>query len=140
MEAKELMAGDIVKQKNSGLILKVSAIVPPYIRAEGEDGQFHEGTVEPIPLAKEVFEQNGFKKFNFRDIEGQHQWTWWIDTLTSVSLWCRELNDNPKEGWMVRIDSPLASHCSMVEFLHQLQQTLRLCRIKKLLTVQLNEP
>lgn len=70
MEAKELMTGDIVKQKHSGLILKVSAIVPPYIRAEGEDGQAHEDTVEPIPLAKEMFEQNGFKKFNFHDIEG----------------------------------------------------------------------
>lgn len=139
MEAKELMAGDIVKQKHSGLILKVSAIVPPCIRAEGEEGQFYEGDVEPIPLAKEIFEQNGFKKFNFHDIEGQHQWTWWLDTLTSVSLWCRELNDNPKEGWMVRIDSPLTSHCSKVEFLHQLQQTLRLCRIEKILTVQLDK-
>ena len=139
MEAKELMVGDIVKQKHSGLILKVSAIVPPYIRAEGEDGQLYEDTIEPIPVAKEVVEQNGFKKFNFPNLEGQHKWTWWLDTLTSVSLWCRELNDNPKEGWMVRIYSPLASHCSKVEFLHQLQQTLRQCRIEKILTVQLDK-
>ena len=130
------MAGDIVKQKHSGLILKVSEIVPPYIRVEGEDGQFHEDTVEPIPLAKEVFEQNGFKKFNFHDIEGQHQWTWWNDTQTSVSLWCRELNDDPKDGWMVRVESPLATCCYKVEYVHELQHTFRLTGIDKDIKVE----
>lgn len=131
MKANELMIGDWVKQKHSGLLLMVCAVNPPYINAESEDGQFLEDTIEPIPLTAALLERNGFKKFGFHDIEGQHQWSWWIDTLTSISLWCRELNDDPKEGWMVRIESPLVSCCHKVEYVHELQQTLRTCKIEK---------
>lgn len=60
MQAKELMIGDWVKQKHSGLLLKVCAIDPPYIMAEGEDGQFQEDTLEPVRLTSEILEKNGF--------------------------------------------------------------------------------
>ena len=137
MRVNELSVGDIVLI--DGKPTRIDAV---HLRKVGWHSRKDKlawtriGLVRPIPLTSEILEQNGFKKFNFSDIEGQHQWTWWLDTLTSVSLWCRELNDNPKEGWMVRIDSPLASHCSKVEFLHQLQQTQRLCGIDKEITIK----
>ena len=87
--------------------------------------------VEPIPLTAEILERNGFRKFNFRNIEDQHQWTWWLDTQTNVSLWTRELKDDPKDGWMIRIESPLASCCCKIEHIHHLQHALRLCKIEK---------
>ncbi len=58
MKTKELMIGDWVKQKHSGLLLKVCAIEPPYVRAEGEDGHFHEDTIEPIEITTEFLEKN----------------------------------------------------------------------------------
>ena len=61
MKAKELMIGDWVKQKHGGLLLKVCAIEPPYVRAEGEGGQFHEDMIEPINPTPELMRLNGFK-------------------------------------------------------------------------------
>lgn len=136
MKANELMIGDWVYSSFSELPCKVT-----YLKLH-ESGY---GSVEttnvvgvkdieslsPIPLTPEILEKNGFKKFDFHDIEGQHQWSWWLDTLTSVSLWCRELNDDPKDGWMIRIEGTLAMCCHKVEYVHELQQTLRICGIEK---------
>ena len=61
MKAKELMIGSIVRQKGSGIVLKVSEIVPPYVRCEGEEGQFHEDTLEPILLTPEIMKKSGFR-------------------------------------------------------------------------------
>lgn len=60
MKAEELMIGDWVCQRESGLVLKVSKINPPYIEAEGEGGQFHEDTIEPVELTAELMKLNGF--------------------------------------------------------------------------------
>ena len=89
----------------SGLPKKVEEIYDDSVTLGGVLN--HISTVKPIPLTAEQLERNGFKKTKFYlgNIEGQHQWTWWNDTLTPVSLWCRELNDDPKNGWMIRIDS-----------------------------------
>ena len=56
------MIGDWVKQKHSGLLLKVCAIEPPYVRADGEGGQFHEDTIEPISVTEEMLKANGYEE------------------------------------------------------------------------------
>lgn len=89
------------------------------------------GVYKPIPITPEILEKNGFKKFDFRNIEGQHEWSWWIDTQTSVTLWTRASSDNPENGWMVRIESPVVSFCIKIEYIHQLQHALKLCGINK---------
>lgn len=66
------MIGDYIRQKHSNLVLKVSAITPPYVQCEGESGQFHEDTIEPIPLSVEILESNGFK------LVGDHTSHWQI--------------------------------------------------------------
>ena len=143
MKANELMIGDFVECVDSTHENKVYAQVGAI-----EEGQtcilvekdcsnwfLDISLLEPIPLTPEILEKNGFKKFDFHDIEGQHQWSWWLDTLTSVSLWCRELNDDPKDGWMICIEGTLAMCCHKVEYVHELQQTLRICGIEKEIVV-----
>ena len=44
---------------------------------------------------------------------------------------CRELADDPGDGWMVRIESPDATCCRRVESVHELQHALRLCGVEK---------
>lgn len=134
MEATDLMANDLVKVKPSGMVISVAAV---HLKKVGYHAVTHklnwvrQGLLSPIEITPEILEGNGFKKFDFHGIQGQHQWTWWYDTRTSVSLWCRELNDDPKDGWMIRIDSSLATCCDKIEHVHQLQQVLRLCHINK---------
>ena len=60
MKAEELMIGDWVCQRESGLTLKVSKINPPYIEAEGEGGQFHEDTLRPLRATGDILTANGF--------------------------------------------------------------------------------
>lgn len=120
MEAKELMAGDIVKQKHSGLILKVSEIVPPYIRAEGEDGQFHEDTLEPIPLTEEMLKANGYE---------EHVGEKGAYGVTIAPHFKRD--DSPEvfcdgHPFAVWFDEPVD-----IKYVHQLQHVLRLYGAEK---------
>lgn len=87
--------------------------------------------IKPIPITPEILEKNEFKKFNFLHIEGQHQWIWWKNTLLSVTLWCRELNDNIKDGMMIKIETPTSNLCIKINYVHELQHILRLCEIEK---------
>ena len=121
MKAEEFMIGDWV-----------SPLGHPGVRVQVRPEDYvNLMEYEPIPLTPEILEKNGFKKHDMRVVEGQHEWSWWQDTLTLVSLWCRELEDNPEDGWMVNINSPYASCRCKVEYSHQLQHALRLCGIKK---------
>lgn len=130
MKPNELMIGDWVYNTHNRKPEQVCEIMERMVMLDYND-LYDYDEIEPIPLTAALLERNGFKKFGFHDIVGQHQWSWWIDTLISISLWCRELNDDPKEGWMVRIESPLVSCCHKVEYVHELQQTLRTCKIEK---------
>ena len=87
--------------------------------------------IEPIPLTPEILEKNEFKKFPFFHIDEQHQWSWWENTLISVTLWCRELNDDTKDGMMLKIEAPTSTLCIKVNYVHELQHALRLCGIEK---------
>ncbi len=128
MKAKELMIDDWVMYHNELLHKSYPTRV--------EDGEHIDyiasnANFEPIPLTPEILEKNVFKKFNFPKIEGQHEWSWWANADVSLTLWCRELDDNPMNGWMVRIDSYPATICCKIESVHELQHALRLVRIKK---------
>lgn len=139
MEAKELMAGDIVKQKHSGLILKVSAIVPPYIIAEGEDGQFHEDTVEPIPLTPEVLAKMGFtieEVPKYDDTYTEDKYTATIKCVDSrkcdveieyKTYWkeLRGFNHDPHN----RLG--FTSIETQIEYVHELQHILRVLKVDK---------
>lgn len=128
MKENELMIGDWIY--NNNFPRRVTAINGSLV-SMGSGSCKDIKHLDPILLTPEILEKNGFKKFGFLNIEGQHQWSWWLDTLTSVTLWCRELKDDTKDGWMIRIESPLATCCLKVEYVHELQHALRLSGIEK---------
>ena len=134
MKANDLMVGDYISVKPSGIPIKVAAVHHKKVACHAVVNKLswvRESLLEPIPITAEILERNGFEKYNLRWFIGQHKWTWWFDNTTSVSLWYRELNDDPKDGMMVKVDSPLAYICIRVDYLHQLQHALRLCGIEK---------
>lgn len=105
MKANELMSGDYISVKPSGMLIKVAAVHHKKVAYHAVVNKLfwvRESLLEPIPLTTEILEKNGFGKYNLRCFEGEHQWTWWLDMTTSVSLWYREPNDNPKDGMMVK--------------------------------------
>lgn len=136
MEIKGLEIGDYVIQKHSNLILKVSAIMPPYVQCEGENGQFHEDTIEPIPLSVEILESNGFK------LVGDHTSHWQIcgdgyddiqisgvpDPKHHVTLILNAHKDSTTGTgygfYRMIYDMP-------IRYVHELQHIMRICRIGK---------
>ena len=125
MKATELMIGDWVAQKHSGLLLKVSEVRPPYIIADGEGGQFHEDTLEPIPLTEKSLLANGFdyeRNIGYVYDDGEYE--------VVVDLWnygYRILHDR---------DVVMNIHCFCDVFVHELQHALRLCDVDKEITIK----
>lgn len=139
MKTNELMIGDWVHNNHHGNNIKIAQYdffthihnecgeqeLAPYAKPiSGRD-------FEPIPLTPEILEKNEFKKFPFFHINEQHQWSWWENTLISVTLWCRELNDDTKDGMMLKIEAPTSTLCIKVNYVHEFQHALRLCGIEK---------
>lgn len=131
MKATELMIGDWVAQKHSGLLLKVSEVRPPYIIADGEDGQFHEDTLEPIPLTAEILEQNGFVTKDKPDAWKGYRSYYYKNGLTGISF--RVYHDTGKYEWSGTCEISLNSMPYWVRFkyLHELQNILRTYGIDK---------
>lgn len=133
MKATELMIGDRVAQKHSGLLLKVSEIRPPYIIADGEDGQFHEDTLEPIPLASDLLERQGFKKVPQPRCSNPYYWKLEKRDEDGEILYRIEAYNTPFRGVFIQInnlsDCERISFCKQIEHVHELQHALRLCGI-----------
>ena len=136
MNATELMIGDWVAQKHSGLLLKVSEVRPPYIIADGEDGQFHEDTLEPIPLTAELLEQNGFVTKDKPDYwAGYRSYTY---KEGSTGLTFHLYHDTGKYKWSGKCEISLNAlpYWVRFEYLHELQNILKICRIDKEITIK----
>jgi hypothetical protein len=133
MKATELMIGNWVAQKHSGLLLKVSEVRPPYIIANGEDGQFHEDTLEPIPLTAEILEQNGFGRVPQPGCFNPYHWKLEKRDEDGELLYRIEAYNTPFRGMFIQINN--LSDCAgclfrkQIEHFHELQQALRLCNI-----------
>ena len=115
------MIGDWVRQKYGGVLLQVSEIVPPYIRAKGEEGQFEENTIEPIPLTPEILISNGFVLINGK--EKMYRWVYDETAWVTVDF-------KAEEPWAAVVNTCYQSfpYCP---YLHQLQHALPSCRILK---------
>ncbi|MBO5626089.1 MAG: hypothetical protein J5953_09895 [Prevotella sp.] len=142
MEAKELMIGDwlFYRGQFNAFEFKVVHITKQTVgyHAEPDESRIRYlrlSECEAVPITSEILERNGFGKYNLYNIKEQHQWVLWFDKLTRVSLWYRELNDDNRDGMMVRVESPLANLCIKVCYLHQLQHALKLCGIEKEITI-----
>lgn len=115
MKANELMISNWVAQKHGGLLLKVSEVRPPYIIADGEDGQFHEDTLEPIPITPEVLEKNDWEErptgyVFYTDGKRYDNSLWYIFGSNTFVVNTAEFQ---------------------IKYVHELQHALRLCGIDK---------
>lgn len=117
MEAKELMVGDLVCQKHSGLLLKVSKVNPPYIEAEGEGGEFHEDTIEPIPLTAKVLTKSGASKN--RLMGEQRHFTYWLGGLNILAIYDADFSYQ------------INGEARYLRQVHELQHVLKLLKIEK---------
>ena len=130
MKATDLMIRDWVYNTHNRQNEQVAEIGSGLVMLAYNDlYEFDE--IEPIPLTKEILEKNEFKKSNFLHVDGQYQWMWWENTFISVTLWCRELNNDTKDGMMLKIEAPTITLCIKVNYVHELQHALRLCGIEK---------
>lgn len=143
MEANELMIGNYLRVNHDGLCIKKGTIVEvrgidtdDKLMEKGligsthcrplDDNQFEGGIwceyLDPIPLTPETLEKNGWMW-----VERHSQWELIIDTIHigwGFYKGCISASDWDNEG-----DVEITSlRC---EFVHQLQQALRLCGIKK---------
>lgn len=134
MVTSELMLGDYLYVWPSNMVIKVAAIHKGkvgYHACTNKLSWVRVGLLRPIPITLEILEKNDFKKFPFLHIEGQHQWIFWGNTLISVTLWCRELNDDTKDGMMLKIEAPTYTLCIKVNYVHEFQHALTICGIDK---------
>lgn len=136
MDVKELMIGDYIRQKHSNLVLRVSAITPPYVQCEGENGQFHEDTIEQIPLSVEILESNGFK------LVGDHTSHWQIcgDGYDDIQI---SGVPDPKHHVTLILNAHKESTTGTgygfyrmiydmpIRYVHELQHIIRICSIGK---------
>ena len=129
MKATDLMIGDLVCQKESNLILKVSKVNPPYIEAEGEGGQFHGNTLQAIPLTKEILEKNGFVDMD----GGQYRWFLSDDECYyfGFSSICYYTHSNFLNMTKEHQSGNQQQVKGFFEYVHELQHALRLCGIEK---------
>ena len=138
MKANELMIGDKVRQKDSGLLLEISAINPPYIMAFGEDGQFHEDTIEPIPITDEILKKNGFHWTGSGDYTGMREnpkeEIKGVRFLNYIGLKYKTIHvyaalpELKKEDWRKnnRVELEVCG-----PFVHEFQHALTICGIEK---------
>lgn len=141
MKTNELMRANWVKTRNG--YDKVKEIYENSIFTEDgefEGEEFKEGEFEPIPLTEEILKKNGFKteKSDTIYISGIYYWvdkgkrnftivtiTFYKDLSSGVRLLTKIGNDSKHEDGVNNI------HSCDIEYVHQLQQALRLCRIDK---------
>ena len=141
MRIEDLMVGDWVICTYPSInkpvkVMEIKTVSDEELKAViNNDGirlVFRRTYIDPIPLTPEILEKNGFGKFDFPDIEKQHKWFLRLDTLSYISLWTRELNDNSSSGWMCNIEKQSAvSGCFMIVYTHELQHLLKLVGINK---------
>lgn len=87
--------------------------------------------IKPIPITKDILERSNLRKFSPYGIKGHHEWAWLVDTQTHFSLWTRKLEEDTSDGWMIRVESPLVTCCMKVNYVHELQNILKMCKINK---------
>ena len=132
LKSTDLMIGDFVRQKHSGIILKVSKIDPPYIEADGEGGRFHEEAIEPIPTAEEMLKTNGWKS------KHHTSWLFFRDGCDELNILfccgCTQIEYlnmiyNPEDNAEVNYGSSFEFPRTV--FVHELQHIIRMYEMEK---------
>ena len=142
MKAEELMIGDWVKLKDdqlgyikfNGPTVKIESIVPPNVYVRNYKGLLEDVKDEyllPISLTPEILEKNGFEKVydKYKLPNYRIKWNSYTDlyftAFTGVDGYWNPIGLNVITGGIP----------ATVDYVHQLQNALRLCGIKKEIVV-----
>jgi hypothetical protein len=126
MKTNDLMVGDYISVKPSGMPIKVAAVhhkKVAYHAVINKLSWVRESLLEPIPLTQEILEKNGLEKDNHGRLYGEYfdedindDLEITVDDKTGEIWWSYNWN----EYYIIRL-----------RYVHQLQNALRLCGIKK---------
>ena len=125
MKANNLMIGDYISVKPSGMPIKVAAVHHKKVAYHAVINKLEwvrESLLEPIPITPEILEKNGFEKLEekyyrrFLEEKGYYE---------SVRVY---FDEEPNVEVRVLDRSEFKGR---IKYLHQLQQAMRLCKIRK---------
>ena len=122
MKANELMIGDYVSVKPSGMLIKIAAVhhkKVAYHTVVHKLSWVREGLLEPIPLTPEILEKNGWNK-DFYSKESYDN-----GNIEGLSLW---IGEDGKNKWWWHVGVELVTPINDV---HEFQHALRLRGIDK---------
>lgn len=122
MKANELMIGDYVSVKPSGMLIKIAAVhhkKVAYHTVVHKLSWVRESLLEPIPLTPEILEKNGWNK-DFYSKESYDN-----VNIEGLSLW---IGEDGKNKWWWHVGLELVTPINDV---HEFQHALKLYGIEK---------
>ena len=139
MKTKELTLGSYVTVKPSGMMIKVEAIHNKKVGYHATTNRLtwvRQDLIEPIPLSSEILEKNGFKKDAFTNLSPDY---YFDDENCSIAInLCATCSkhksiyvQNKKSKFSITIEESRTSMEKKPLYVHQLQQSLDICGIRK---------
>ena len=134
MKAKDYMIGDYAFIKPSGMIIKIAAVHHKKVAYHAVINKLtwvRESLLEPIPLTSEILEKNGFVKVEHYYPYPTYEYK--VESLKFVVMVAFPKDNKATERTkpFVEVEAEWCWYNNDCEFLHDLQQVMRLCRIKK---------
>ena len=134
MEARIFMIGDYAFVKPSGMLIKIVAVHHKKVAYHAVINKLtwvRESLLEPIPLVPKILEKNGFVK-----VEHYYPYPTYEYKVESLKFVVRvafpkDSKATERTKPFAEIDAEWCWYNNDCEFLHDLQQVMRLCRIKK---------
>lgn len=137
MKTNELMIGDFVQVEPSGMAIRISTIHKKevgYHTCQNRISFVKEELLDPIPLTPEILKKNGFNVVDENELLVEYAWHD-NNSYTSISV---TFYKTPIYGVNVlfRCERNFSGGCDKIhnchiDFIHELQQALRLCKIEK---------
>ena len=136
MKVTDLMIGDLILINNTPHKIQAIDSIDAEIQADdelyyvGEDRHHSENKIEPIPLTTEILEKNGFEMFKYDGwvhyyrIFGNSAIPFVLHSMIGGEMLSQEVDI---------FSTSTNTNCGIdVNYVHELQHALRLCRLNKL--------
>ena len=128
------MIGDYAFVKPSGMLIKIAAVHHKKVAYHAVINKLtwvRESLLEPIPLVPKILEKNGFVK-----VEHYYPYPTYEYKVESLKFVVRAAFPKGSKATkrtkpFTEVDAEWCWYNNDCEFLHNLQQVMRLCRIKK---------
>lgn len=114
MKANELMIGDLVRTIGCNPF-RIGCVLGEAVCNDSDTQMWCDDEIEPIPLTPEILEKNGFEK-----IGTSYQY------IARPGLYIRLIGISNKH-----LSLQIASRYIGLDYVHELQHALRLCKIEK---------